>query len=189
MRTSLARVELAASRLARDAATPAARDLATGISEAVLDIDDEIGEALRTLRSEPDTGNDFEDCSPILAALRERITPILRAHGISWLRLGGEDEVVIADRVAVELAALVMLRTGIAQAGHGGAIQLSLVRDARVPCIGLCLTTHPGDGHIADADALVRARTLAQRHGSSLVVRHSEGSLTATLWLTRSEAK
>ena len=186
IRTPLARIELAASRLARDAATPAARDFAIGISQAVREIDDEIGDALGTLRPEPGATVDVGDCGPILTALRARMIPILQAYEIDWRPVESGDQQIGGDRLAFERAAVVMLRAGIALAGRAGTIHLSMVQDTDVPRIGLCLTTHRREGAAANAesDAIAQARAFAHRFQGSLDVRPSEGASIVTLWLT-----
>ncbi len=189
IRTCLSRVELAASRLAREATTPVARDLVAGISQAVQEIDDEIGEALLSLRTESNSDAEVSDCSHSLEILRDRMSPILHAHGIHWLPREIGEPCLTTNRDGIELAALVMLRTGIALAGHGGTIDLELVRDPETSRIGLRLAAERVDASEGDPDTLIHARALAERHRGSLIVQESAGSHSATLWLTSSEAE
>ena len=191
MRTSLARIELAASRLARDAMTPVTRDFVAGISEAVREIDDEISDSLRTLRAEPNVDPVIGDCSGILSALHERIAPILETYEIRWPRLESDGDDVLGDLVQVELVALHMLRAGIALAGRAGTIDLSLMRDTAAPRIGLCLLSARCPEDILDsstqADELAPIRALAHRYEGEMSVRETESGPIVTFWLAPTE--
>ena len=182
MRTCLSRVELAATRLAREAATPAARGLAVGISKAVYEIDDEIGDALRALRSESQEA-DIGDCRPILAAFRRRMSPILRAHDVAWCDDAVAVDLCIADRAAFEFSALVMLRTGIELVGADRTIDLSLVHGADTCDIGLRLGLDRFDPDEADTDPIRRIHALAARYRCSLTLENGDGAASVTLWL------
>jgi len=188
MRSSLARVELAASRIARDSLTPATRELAAGITESVREIDEEIGTALGTFRAESESSIDVGDCAQVLATTRDRMLPILRAHAIEWPTIDALHEVFLHDRVAVERAALLMLRAGIALAGRGGRLQLSLVHDRQKRSIGVRLSaerdTPSSNNENLLCDSLSGARAFALRHRGSLELHDAaRGAALMTLWL------
>lgn len=187
MRSSLARVELAASRLARDSLTPASRELAENISETVREIDHEIDGSLRTLRPPPKIESDPQSCSHMLAELHDRMMPVLRAHAIEWPFAMPTQERYVNDPIAFERAALVVLRTGISIAGRGGRLALSLVRETDGGRLGLDLTTRhaesPSDEQQA-VDALVGLRSFAHRVGATLQVSEAPpDEAHLTLWL------
>lgn len=193
MRTPLARVELAASRLARSAATPATRGLVEGISEAVRQIDHEISDSLRVIRPAAREQSDFGDARGVLTALRRRTAAVLQAYEIRWPPPDGEDQPILADRVAVEKAALVMLRAGIALAGRGGSVELSLVHHAEASRTGLRLAAEqavdaaPSSASSTAPDPLTQPLAFALGWGGSLDVRRRDREATATLWLAPSE--
>lgn len=192
MRESLARVELAASRLARDSVTPIAHQLATGISESVQDIDDEIGAALRVLRVAPKEHADIGECGQLLTDLRERMLPILDAHGVRWPQLEMPSEVILDNCIVVERVALVMLRAGISIAGRGGEIRLSLLRSDDSQQLGMRVGIEPairaGDEETPKAGTLIALRALAHRFGGSLELHDEIGSaVQGTYWFARLE--
>jgi len=194
MRSSLARVELAASRIARDSLTPATRELAAGITESVREIDEEIGTALGTFRAEPDAGVDVGDCAQVLAAMRDRMLPILRAHTIDWPAMDEDRDAFVHDRVGVERAALLMLRSGIALAGRGGRLALSLVHGRDSMGIGIRLATErnapSSENENLLCDSLGGARAFAHRHRGSLELHDAaRGAALVTLWLAPLEVE
>jgi len=194
MRSSLARVELAASRIARDSLTPATRELAAGITESVREIDEEIGTALGTFCAEPDSSIDVGDCAQVLAATRDRMLPILRAHAIEWPPIDANHEAFLHDRVVVERAALLMLRAGIALAGRGGTLRLSLVHDRHELNIGVRLSAEQNvpssDSDNLLCDSLAGARAFALRHRGSLELHDAaRGAALMTLWLAPLEVE
>lgn len=79
LRNPLARIELAASRLARDAHTPSARDSVEAIREAVADLDRQVGARGVWERGEGPRASLAE----LLQTLEARLRPVLEARGIS----------------------------------------------------------------------------------------------------------
>ena len=196
MRTPLARAELAASRLARDAATPAARGLAAGISEAVREVDQEIVRSLQSLRPVDAAEDSFGDCADVLPALRTRMAPVLCAHDIAWTQAAkatreANELPVLGDRVGLARAAVVMLRAGIDFVGPGGCFVLETCRNAEVDALGLRLEATRPTGTRRDpagGDPLSPALSFALHSGGCLEVQHRSHHATATLWLGGSAA-
>jgi hypothetical protein len=84
MQAALARVELAASLLARDATTPRARALLHSIASAVADLDRGLVRLASLLgRPRAPRRRRAEPLAPALAALCERLAPALVARGIA----------------------------------------------------------------------------------------------------------
>ncbi len=130
MRTPLARVELAATQLARDATTPADRELAAGISDAVAEIDQMIHRALEILLPREPDPTSRVDVVPILERVCARVAPALEARGISWSLGAVPTGGVVGDPRLIEQAALALLRGGVAIAGSGGSLRMRLDKDA-----------------------------------------------------------
>ena len=184
MRTPLARVELAASRLARFAESPAARDLAAGITEAVQVLDDEIDRSLRVLGMTTAREVDRGDCRAILPALRRRMQPVLRAHGIEWID-GWESAVPVSgDRLGVGRAALGMLRAAMVAARGGAHLRVELTQRAGDSVLGVRVRL---DRLASSRDAaFADARELASAMGGSLEVQPDGSGVSAVLWLEAS---
>ncbi len=184
MRTPLARAELAASRLLREAATPAARELAAGIGEAVAELDDLIGRALAVLlvRGAP-AGS--ADLAGVLAELRQRLGPVLAARGVTWAGAPLESAPVAGPPARVRACCVALLRAAAALAGPGGAFELEPLREAGRP--GLRLR----DAGPAQADGALRARQLRGLRGQVLAqgggVELRDGEGGPELWFGAAE--
>lgn len=124
MRSALARAELAASELARDAATPRARRLARAVSGAVADVDLLVSELVLLL-----TGNvrrhSLDDLRPVLSALRERFAASLEARDILWPVDGSTPPPVDGNPELARRAGVALLRWGAAALPAGGRLSLA----------------------------------------------------------------
>lgn len=129
MRSPLARIELLASQLAREGATPRARSLACAISEAVGEIDLLIARSLELLAPSAWAPPGEADLRPVLSAVRERLAPALAARGLRWLDQPSPDAVVGDPSLARE-ALVNLLREAAARAGNPAELELTLRGDA-----------------------------------------------------------
>lgn len=191
MRTPLSRVELAATQLARTVMTPAAKELAAGISEAVSHLDERISDVLNAL--EPAGAEDF-DCSTVLAALRQRMEPVLSARSVEWVETSCEsEEPVYGDRGIVARSALALLVAGMELAGPRGRLTLDMVSEG-AERYGVLLRARSRDAtatHSAleggEADRLLsHARRVAREGGGALEIDPLDSEVVLTLWLSRS---
>ena len=121
IRTPLSRVELAASRLAREDMPPRARDLAETIREAVAAIDRELENAVLALA--PRAERTRSGAGPVLEALRTRLAPVLEARGLE-LEIEPAPEVEL-DPTVLRRAAIALTRAAVEHAGPG-AFRLGL---------------------------------------------------------------
>lgn len=152
MRTPLARIELAASQLAREATTPLSHDLASSISEAVRDLDALIGRALGLLLP---SGSDarHEPLVPVLEEVQQRLGAVLGARGVRLELAPHLDVRGDADRA--RRGALLLLRAGAPVVGDGGTLRIGLAADgARW---GLALELAPGRAAAGDVTPLLEA--------------------------------
>lgn len=185
MRNPLAGVALAASQLAREALTPAARDLACGISEAVSRIDESIEDSLRVLRRDRANAREPEDCTSVLDSIRVRMNPVLQAHSIRWVASEEKSETpVLADRDAAERGALALLRAGIALAGARGCVSLSFASSDECEGHSIVLEVDPGPKPGAQRDDVLDGPSnLALRTGGSFQLHRTGESIRAVLRL------
>lgn len=132
IRTPLSRVELAASRLAREDMPPRARDLAETIREAVAVIDRQVEHAVLALA--PRAPRARSSAGPVLEALRTRLAPVLEARGLE-LEIEPAPEIeldptvlrraaIALTRAAVEHAAPGAFRLGLRPSQHGWGVSV-----------------------------------------------------------------
>lgn len=194
MRSCLARVELAASRLARESLKPLTRELAEGVSESVREIDDEIDRSLRILRVGPVGADESTRCAEIVAQVEARMAPILGAHAIEWRGVAPEHTSCRLDPIVLEAAALALLGSGIALAGRGGRLTLALDVDPDRGRVGLRLEAKRSDPAPADlrpiAEVVSGLRAVTHRFGAGIGVESDaagEREARVTLWLATDE--
>lgn len=199
MRTPLSRIELAASRLARDATTPTRLDLAHGISDAVSELDEAIAGGLRGLVSDGAGAAEVEDCRAVLEDLRERLTPLLLARSIEWeAEPAGAAEPVPGDPDATRRAALALLRTGSALAGPGGAVALSFAREHEGRRRGIALEVKRGSDETREGTAAAARNDLGDgvralqdfvlAHGGAFETSAQGLPYRAVLWIDAGDA-
>jgi hypothetical protein len=188
MRAPLARVELGASQLARDATTPAARELAVGICTAVAEIDRLISRVLAVLLPHPRPPAPAADLRPVLEDLRERLSPVLSARGVSWEPGPAAGSEVSGDAESLRAVAMALLRVGAELAGSGGCLSLDLrADDGRY---GLQLEGRSAGAGTAGGDLGEALRELCGpvlSQGGSVDLPDEGGEIRATVWLPRQE--
>lgn len=184
MRAPLARAELAASQLARDAATPGAHELAAGIGEAVAELDELIGRALAVLlaRGAPQGAADL---AGVVAELRERLGPVLLARGITWAGGPLAKAMVAGPPERVRACCLALLRAAAALAGPGGSFELAPLREAGRAGLRLLGANPAQAGGAERARRLhgLRGQVLAQ--GAGVELRDAVGG--PELWFEAAE--
>lgn len=168
LRGALARVELAASQLGREAATPHARTLLRSISLAVAELDRGLTALTAALaRDALPRRADPGPVSPVLASLVERLAPALAARGLrleATLEVG--DASLSGDPQAVRRAALLLLRCVADGLGAGGRLALAA---ARAPDDGALVLSVVAAGPVRDGAndgpprAALRALVAAER--------------------------
>lgn len=181
-RNALARIELAATQLARDACTPAARTLSRGISDAVEDLDAVLTRALVPLRAGAPQAQPGSDASNLLPELVGRLARTLAARGIE-LEAEAADGVVQADLHLLRRATLALVRAAARVAGTRGRIVVGL-RRGDGPRSGIRLHLRLLEGAApAWEEWLQEPRVFAQLHGGSLECDARGAECEATLWL------
>lgn len=182
IRTPLARVELAASQLEREAWSPTSERLARSIRGAVGEIDARISGMLRLLLP-PAPRTPCQPLGPALASLQDRLAPSLAARGVT-LRHAPPGERLTGDSQLVRRAAVSLIRAASALARSGGEIVVDLCVESER--IGVRASwTGDGGGREAAEDALGSARAFALAQGGLL---EATGEPEATLWLPRGES-
>jgi hypothetical protein len=195
LRTPLARIALSASALARDAATPSARQHAERIGEAVADLDRRLAALGAALAPEAGEGCSLADAAPILADLHRRVAPALAARGIDWAAPPAHGVPVPVDGERLRLLALALLRAAGCLAGRGACLSLEPV--ARERAFGLALAWHgggdaPAAGEAVSAElegpALAELEALALAQRGAIEQRETPGGQGLVLWLPIGEA-
>jgi hypothetical protein len=182
MRAPLARVQLAASQLCREASTPSARQLAEGICDVVGDLDRRIATLLGVLV--PPTPTPAVELAPLLGALRRRLAPVLAARGVVWDASPEGETQGSGDPDACLTISLALLRTGTELAGPGAALALSLQRED--DWLGVRLERRHGENPacFAAKEAWKEVRSLVLSRGGAFEL----GETGVTAWLRRPEA-
>jgi len=137
LRSPLARVELAASQLLRQLATPGARALAACISEAVREADRGIERILPLLVSGVRSFQSAE-LGTVVARVCERLAPVLDARGTSLVAGAPTAGGLRGDPRLYEQAALALVRAGANRVGPGGRLELGLTVADGQPGLNLC---------------------------------------------------
>jgi len=183
LRTPLARVQLAASRLEREAVTPAVARLVASISDAVAELDRGIADLLGVLVPPAQPVTD-EDVAAALEVLRQRVAPSLCARGVEWTAGAGHAGPVPGNASLVRESAVALVREAAAALGAGGRVRLDL---AEAPDrLELRLSLTGGRAGAPGPGGFEASRALALRRGGGLDWDGAAGR--ATLWLPRGEA-
>lgn len=152
LRTPLSRVALAASRLGREAVTPAQHELAAILAEAVRDLDGRIEGILALLVDVGPRAGPREELRAVRDAMRSRLGAALAARGIEWLDPPGDEPAVRGPAGLVRSLLVELLRLGSTWAGPGGSLRLAVA--GREGGGGLVLSCRPGAcGPGGDPDA------------------------------------
>jgi hypothetical protein len=175
---------LAASRLERENATPAARELAAGIGEAVSDLDSMITQLLTVLVPPTRLEVARERLNAVIPALHKRLGPVLAARGVRW-DLPKTESQIFGDADAVRAAALVVLRAGADFAGRGGWLRLEIQKDEeryglRLECGAA--EEAPTSGCTEASLQALRSRIYAQ--GGAIDAECSGVDCAADVWLS-----
>lgn len=164
MRSALARAELAAGQIERDAATPRARRLAGSVSGAVAELDRLVSDVVALLANERRAPR-AEDLRVVVAELRQRHEPALAARGIAW----ADDPCALVslhgDSALARRAGVLLLRVGASCVRGGGALALALDGGDGAWSLTLRVTARECTG-VPAAESLAELRALASRaHG------------------------
>jgi hypothetical protein len=196
MRTPLARVELAASQLAREGSTPALAALCERIRDAVGDLDRQIELSLRALLPEPQEEGRWAPCQEVIAEVVDRFRPVLEARGCACVEQVASQEPVRGERERVRRATLCLLRASGAVASRGGRVRLGA--ETEPGRYGISVDVAQAnvevDGGWTESleQVLESTRAFALAHDAELDVRWSPASgsslLRATLWFRVPEA-
>lgn len=182
-RNALARIELAASQIARHASSPAAARLARGISDAVADLDRLLTRTLAAGADAARAGGETGDVARLLDELSLRIAPALAARGVElWIASDGAPHVT-GDPHLVRRAALLLARGAADALAEGGKLSLGVARASRR--IGVSIELRARGAFAADEGWADEAEHFAWLHGGALE-RHPSG-VRAVLWLPSSE--
>jgi len=147
LRTPLARLSLAAQRFGREAARPTDRSLASGMQDAVNEIDARIDRILPLLvDAEVAPRADLQPAAPLLESLAARVRPALDACDITLTTSAPPHTVRIETHAARRLAAT-LVRGGAAWVGPRGSLELGVLTDGSQRGIELCCA------RAADAEA------------------------------------
>lgn len=189
MRTPLARVELAASQLDRDGATPRARELARCIREAVIEMDRRIETSLRALLPAA-PASVARACGNVLEEVLARVGDVLGARGLRCALRPDPPDPVIGDPDRLRRAALCLLRSAGGVAGSGGTVSIGLEDAPGRYGVSVDISRGGPDAGATGLEPLVAAaREFALAHEAEIDVRWCPGSepsiLRAALWFSR----
>ncbi len=156
---ALSRIELAASRLARENLTPSARELLGAVREAASELDEGVNEALLWLTPAVATTRAAGELGPVLRDLAQRFAPVLAARDRTLRPCLDPASRATGDPEFVRRIATRMLRAAAQFAGCGGAITLGIVEGPARSGVEASWT-RAGAGFESRSD---RARTSAER--------------------------
>ncbi len=126
MRSPLARIELAASLLAREALTPTGRAHAEQIFDAVVQIDELVERSLRVLVPRVPRAEEAKSLVPVLRDLRARFEPALSACDVRWVADAGGEAEVFGDAELFRAQTCELLRFVLLICEGGGRIETAL---------------------------------------------------------------
>lgn len=157
IRTPLARIELAASQLFREALTPGARGQAEQIFEAVGEVDSLIERMLRVLVPPRRTMESNADLALVISELRRRFVPAFAACGVDWVWRDYPREPVRGNVDRVRRLGTSLLHLALTLSGSNGQFTLDATRSGQGVVLSLfCRRTDPWNGiQIASADAVI----------------------------------
>lgn len=161
LRNPLARIELAASRLARDTATPAMGDAVDAIREAVAELDRRIGARALWERGDGARGS----LALLLQSLETRLRPALGARGIAVATDAGEADDPPREVWRARRAGLALLRSA-ARCGPTAIALRGLRGDA--PTLWGIEATWTGGRRESDLAAVAPLRQACAECGAAL---------------------
>jgi signal transduction histidine kinase len=186
LRTPLARIQLAASRMCRDGFPPLARSCGEAICDAVGELDGRLELAVAALAGEP-APTPSRDCEHALEQVLRRVAPAFEARGCSCEQLPTAGS-VLGDEARVRRGALQLLRVALRHAGPGGRVQVGLVDSAAR--YGLRVNAQGPEARQAEqlGEPLAALRRFALARGGELELETVDGGgLRAALWFFRQE--
>jgi signal transduction histidine kinase len=187
LRTPLARIQLAASRMRRDGFPPLARSCGESICDAVEELDGRLELAVSALAGER-TATPQRPCEGALDQVLQRVAPAFEARGCSCERLATEDS-VLGDEARVRRGALQLLRVALCFAGPGGSVRVGLIDSgARY---GLRVNAQGPEAQPAERldEPLAALRRFALARGGELELETRDAAgLRAALWFEREES-
>lgn len=184
-RSALARIGLAATRLAREASTPAMQALVATITDAVEQLDRALGDALPPNGGALPRAPAAADVATTLDALRPRLVRALAARELG-LDLAVPAAPVPGDASLLRQAVAQLVRGAARELAPGGRIVLGLRSEGSR--FGVDATLYAADGRPATVDAarwLEAPRAFAQRWCGALEHAAGDDVHGATLWLPR----
>jgi len=125
MRSALARAELAAGQIERDAATPRARRLAGSVSGAVAELDRLVSEAVALLARGRRSAR-CEDLRSVVTELRRRHAGALAARDVEWNETPLAGPAPCGDPALARRAGALLLRVAAPCARAGGRLAIEL---------------------------------------------------------------
>ncbi len=183
----LARIELAASQLARADVPTRVLPLVDRILEAARDLDRRLQDARASLEPLAADSHARDDCREAVSDAIEEMAPVLNARGIRVAPPALPEQRIGGDRRFARRALLQLLRAGGRWSRDGGELAVALREAEGAYGIELrCL----GSGGALD-DAFDEARRFARTAGAELVTHAADSAndaITATLWRRRAEA-
>jgi len=182
LRTPIARIQLAASRLEALRHPPLASDVAGSLRDAVAELDRDVELLLGALAT-PGGATRSSSCARALDEILARVAPALDARGCRCER---ERDVgsVADDACRVRRGALQLLRSGSRFAGRGGRLRIGLVAEPSRYAIRVeaeAPSANGPDGAVEPDTEELRRFALAE--GGELGLEPSAaGRWTAALW-------
>jgi signal transduction histidine kinase len=184
LRTPLARIQLAASRMRRDGSPPLACSCGDSICEAVEELDKRLELAVAALVRDP-TPTPPRDCEGTLDQVLRRVAPAFEARGCICERMPAPGS-VLGDEARVRRGALQLLRVALRFAGRGGRVKVGLVDGATR--YGLRLNAEGLEQNETQwlGEPLAALRRFALALDGELEFEATEGTgLRAALWFAR----
>ncbi|MFT5444137.1 MAG: hypothetical protein ACI8W3_003189 [Myxococcota bacterium] len=171
VRSPLARIELAASQLYREALTPNARAQSDQIFEAVAEVDRLIERILRVLVPPKHDAELSGDLALVLSELRTRFVPAFAACDVEWKWRDFPREPVIGNTESVRKLGTELLHLALTLSGNGGQFTLDASRrDTSISLSMFCRRATPcndDEQRIASA-AIHHAKAFALEEGATL---------------------
>ncbi len=179
----LARIQLAASELDRDAMTPRHRELLSRIARAVVELDG-LAQAIDGVLRPREGAGAVADLYPVLEDIHERLAPAVTARGLVWLQPEPASATVFGNPARVRHAAIALIEGATAEATPELGLRLRVFGEKGLYGVGLDLESagQPLDRERIEG-ATRDARSLALSRGGSFdLVCDGEGARLTVWW-------